>query len=381
MADWSLLPKDLLERINGHSETCFATVHFRSVCSSWPSAVPLPGSRPGLAVNTLLPIFNDNPQFKRDKHCILKKIPISLMRFQTPFDDDYLLAGVREGKSVVLATLFHFHFGYVMILITIFDIDIVICSIIETVQSYIAHNDMFPQRVAFLPLDIKDDGDFAVLAGVLGELMMYRSCDKRWMRLKGLFRIRSYRDMVSFKGKFYVVDMSGRGHVFVIEPSLEVNDIYSSNNLTSVSRRDWLSQETSSCWCSNLSQECMVVNICIRGWFRLFRFQEVDEKRWVWVIDLEDRALFLGFDWNLCYSAKKLPGMKGNCVYFNELNLADQTILVFDLGTRKTSKASEWTGDIGVFSNNYQSLMECRILTEPIPSINVFDVDSDVGSE
>ncbi|KAF2538184.1 hypothetical protein F2Q68_00019215 [Brassica cretica] len=96
MADWSLLPKDLLELISGRSQTCFEIVHFRSVCSSWRSAIPRPSYRLGLGLNSLLPVFNHKPWFKQ---CILKRIAVFLFRFQTPFGTDYLLIGVSEGES------------------------------------------------------------------------------------------------------------------------------------------------------------------------------------------------------------------------------------------------------------------------------------------
>lgn len=99
MADWSLLPKDLLELISGRSQTCFEIVHFRSVCSSWRSAIPRPSYRIGLGLNSLLPVFNHKPRFEGHMQCILKKIPVFLFRFQTPFGTDFLLIEVTDGES------------------------------------------------------------------------------------------------------------------------------------------------------------------------------------------------------------------------------------------------------------------------------------------
>lgn len=99
MADWSLLPKDILELIAGRFKTCFEIVHLRSVCSSWWCALPPKISLGSLGKRSLLPIFNDNPRFEGDEHCILKKIPVFLLRFETPFGNDYLLAAMSEKKS------------------------------------------------------------------------------------------------------------------------------------------------------------------------------------------------------------------------------------------------------------------------------------------
>lgn len=102
MADWSLLPKDLLGLINGRSsETCFEIVHFLSVCSSWRSALPPLSHGRSIGFNFLLPLFNHEPRFQGgdDTHCKLKKVQVFLLRFQTPFGADCLLVGMSQSKS------------------------------------------------------------------------------------------------------------------------------------------------------------------------------------------------------------------------------------------------------------------------------------------
>lgn len=193
--------------------------------------------------------------------------------------------------------------------------------------------------------------------------MVCRSCDKTWTKMECPFN--GYRDMVSFKGKFYVVDMRGRGHVFVIEPSLEISEIQAVTE----------SHETFDERLVISGDELLLVQRITPGaychehkhaWFRLFRLQEEkDSKRWVRVIDLEDRIVFLGDDWNLCYSAKELPGMKGNCLVFFDPKYPSE-ILVFDLGTRKTSNAfTECRGYMGAFGRNQESLLSCGVVTAP----------------
>lgn len=199
----------------------------------------------------------------------------------------------------------------------------------------------FFERVAFLPFDSEDGGDFTMVAGVLDTLMMYRSREERWIKIECPFR--SYQDMVSFKGKFYVVDKSGRGRVFVIEPSsLEVSEIHS---VTQCHECYWETLVVSG------DDELLLVQRFTPGeyhyehmhtWFRIFRLEEEEgQRRWVRVTDLEERVVFLGINWNFCYSAKEVPGVKGNCVMFIQLsNIISDGILVFDLGTRKTTQAS-----------------------------------------
>ncbi|CAH8262380.1 unnamed protein product [Arabidopsis lyrata] len=82
------------------------------------------------------------------------------------------------------------------------------------------------ERVAFLKLHSEDRRDFAVLLdGGTTNLVMYRSRNMSWTQVVDHPETCSYQDMVAFKGKFYVVDSSGWGRVFVVELSLEVTEI------------------------------------------------------------------------------------------------------------------------------------------------------------
>ncbi|KAF3502665.1 hypothetical protein F2Q69_00040410 [Brassica cretica] len=379
MADWSLLPKDLLELISGRSQTCFEIVHFRSVCSSWRSAIPRPSYRLGLGLNSLLPVFNHKPWFKQ---CILKRIAVFLFRFQTPFGTDYLLIGVSEGESGEQVLMCPFHDGSwrykdVTTLNTLSSQIIFMGFSYNVFFSFFrpsrSRTERYTKRVAFLPLDGKE---FAVVAGVIGDLMMYRSFDKGWTKLEGWFQ--AYGDMVSFKGKFYVVHTSGQGHVFVIEPSFEIteiqavtlsHEIYDDRLVVSGDELFLVQRFT-------LGMDC---NEYEHSWFRLFRLEEDGQRRWVRINDIKDRVVVLGWDWSLCCSAKELPGMKGNSVVFNEeRNHHHESIFVFDLKTMKTSNAfTEWRGYM--FGENQESLLSCGILTHRIqnPADGFYDSSSE----
>ncbi|KAF3502662.1 hypothetical protein F2Q69_00040414 [Brassica cretica] len=360
MADWSLLSKDLLELISGRSQTCFEIVHFRSVCSSWRSAIPRPSYRLGLGLNSLLPVFNHKPWFKQ---CILKRIAVFLFRFQTPFGTDYLLIGVSEGESGEQVLMCPFHDGSwrykdVTTLNTLSSQIIFMGFSYKFFFSFFrpsrSRTESYTKRVAFLPLDGKE---FAVVAVVLGDLMMYRSCDKGWTKLEGRFT--AYRDMVSFKGNFYVVDMSGQGHVFVIEPSFEITEIQAVT-LTRETYDERLVVSGDELFLVQRFTLGMDCNEYEHSWFRLFRLEEDSQRRWVRINDIKDRVVFLGCYWSLCWSAKELPGMKGNSVVFNEPNNCRESIFVFDLKTMKTSNAfTECRGYM--FGKNRASLLSCGI--------------------
>ncbi|KAL1192287.1 putative F-box protein [Cardamine amara subsp. amara] len=94
MADSSKLPTELLKLISGRLETSFEIVNFRSMCSSWRSVVPdMSDNFHQLGMKSHIPsTFNDDD-------CTLKKIPIFLLRFNTSFGFDNLLAEIRKRES------------------------------------------------------------------------------------------------------------------------------------------------------------------------------------------------------------------------------------------------------------------------------------------
>ena len=204
---------------------------------------------------------------------------------------------------------------------------------------------------------------------------MYRSCDKGWTKLEGRFT--AYRDMVSFKGKFYVVDMSGQGHVFVIEPSFEITEIQAVT-LTRETYDERLVVSGDELFLVQRFTLGMDCNEHEHSWFRLFRLEEDGQRRWVRINDIKDRVVFLGCYWSLCCSAKELPGMKGNSVVFKEPNNCRESIFVFDLKTMKTSNAfTECRGYM--FGKNRASLLSCGILTHRIqnPADGFYDSSSE----
>lgn len=174
-----------------------------------------------------------------------------------------------------------------------------------------------------------------------------------------------YQDMVSFKG-FYVVDMIGQGHVFVIEPSIKITDIqavtlshetYDERLVVSGDELFLMQRLTLGMYCND--------NEYKHSWFRLFRLEEDGQRRWVRINEIKDRVVFLGCDWSLCCSVKELPGMKGNSVVFNEPKYRHERIFVFELQTMKTSNAfTECRGYM--LGENRESLLSCEILTHRI---------------
>ncbi|AEC06484.1 F-box family protein [Arabidopsis thaliana] len=250
MADWPLLPNDLLELIMGHLETSFEIFLFRSVCSSWRSVVPPLDHSRCLGIKTHDISFNVGFSFNgrpTNEYCTLKKIPIYLVKFWTPFGDDYLLAEMRERNDgepkLLLSPLSSNGIKYGMGINKVL-FNSLTSPIIPFGQYYeITYIEKRPseyrfgfpyklewveitERVEFLKLDSEDSRDFAVLfAGRMCNLVMYRSRNMSWTQVVEHPEKYAYQDLVAFKGKFYAVDSSGRGRVFVVELSFEVTEI------------------------------------------------------------------------------------------------------------------------------------------------------------
>ncbi|CAF1717550.1 BnaC09g08940D [Brassica napus] len=178
MVDWSLLPKDLLELINGRFETCFEAVHLRSVCSLWVRPYLGRVINTDLALTTFSPFSVATLGLKAISIAYLKKNPKFLFRYQTPFDADCLIVGISQStsdkhKSVWSLPGFGFTSEYGKVLNTLSSQIIplghnyMINFNAITTMRYRTMRRNFLEKVAFLPLDSEDGGDFTLVAGVL----------------------------------------------------------------------------------------------------------------------------------------------------------------------------------------------------------------------
>ncbi|KAG7640956.1 F-box-like domain superfamily [Arabidopsis suecica] len=409
MADWSLLPNDLLELIVGHLETSFEIVLFRSVCRSWRSVVPPLDHSRCLGIKTHDISFNagfsfsdqptDQPPFKSSVDCTLKNIPIYLVKFWTPYGDDYLLAEMREREGgepkLLLSPLSSNGIKYGMGINQVL-FNSLTSPIIPFGQYYeityfkkqpIRYRYGLPyhlwnevewvetsERVEFLRLHSEDSRDFAVLfAGRMCNLVMYRSRNMSWTQVVEHPETYAYQDLVAFKGKFYALDSSGSGRVFIVDLSLRVTEI------PSVKGSQYYSKES----LVQLGEELLLVQRFIPAgrrydeyiytWFKVFRLDEGGKRKWVQVNYLNDRVIFLGARTKLCCSVHKLPGANENCIVFlasNDGSIFDNdSVLLFDLKTRRTNTAfNECKGYMGVFGANLKSLVSCGLVTIPNPT-------------
>ncbi|CAA7033001.1 unnamed protein product [Microthlaspi erraticum] len=326
MADWSLLPEDLLHVISRHLENCFDAIHARSVCSSWRSVFPFPSCL--LTSSYSLPSPFSYLLGKSIGLCTLEKCPIFLFRVRSPTASpcEIFLGGIHreeyhmeELPSPIQCSVKVRFKESDPTLMNMLD-----CQIFPLGHHYriIGWNpgdgSTEYRGVAFLPLR---GGEFAVLICYYPfDFHVLTSSEMKWTRL-GFISIAACKDVVSFRGRFYAVFRNG--DTSVIDPySLEATPLLCSPCDTKdlvLSGNDAL-----------FLVERFLDFSFLKGTGRLFgpyecRVSRLDEEagKWVEVSHLGDRVLFINGPHlgNVCCSAKELPdgcGVSGNSIVFTD---------------------------------------------------------------
>ncbi|KAL0741167.1 hypothetical protein Bca4012_082680 [Brassica carinata] len=321
MPDWTQLPEELLHIITEKLENCFSVIHARSVCSSWRSTFPFPDCllRPSYS----LPAFRDFPYVSKGL-CTLEKVPLFLFRVQTPSasPSEYLLGGVGRDESVD-----YMEFQYPI------QFSVKIPGSEPTLLN-IRNSQVFPlghqyrmmgwdpeswttkyKGVAFLPLN-KEGEEFVVLINYTMDLLVLRSSEMRWMRLKETSNAQCCH-VVAFRGRFYATFISG--DLFIFDPYklkrtpfTPSPPLRSGKYLVEAGDDELLLVENFDPF---PDAEILDFN---RLTCRVSRLDNEADK-WVEITDLGDRVLFIRDSGNVCCSAKMLPdgcGVSGNSIVF-----------------------------------------------------------------
>ncbi|XP_048633676.1 F-box/kelch-repeat protein At1g64840 [Brassica napus] len=318
--DWTQLPEELLHIITEKLEHCFNVIHARSVCTSWRSTFPFPHSllRPSYS----LPAFGDFPYVSKGL-CTLEKVPLFLFRVQTPAasPSEYFLGGVGRDECVD-----HMELQYPI------QFSVKIPGSEPTVLN-IRNSQVFPlghqyrimgwdpeswttkfKGVAFLPLN--EEGEFVVLLNYTMDLLVLRSSEMRWMRLKETSNAQC-RQLVAFKGRFYAAFINGDFFIFdpytlKRTPFTPLPLLRSSKYLVQAGDDELLLVEK-----FNPFPDAEILDFN-RFTCRVSRLDNEADK-WVEITDLGDRVLFIRDSGNFCCSAKELPdgcGVSGNSIVF-----------------------------------------------------------------
>ena len=327
IADWSLLPEELLNIISENVEDCFDIVHARSVSNSWRSTFSFPCMLRRQSYS--LPSFVNFPSESKGL-CTLEKIPLFLFRVQTPppaSASEYLLGGIGRDESEDLTEL----------------PSPVQCSVKVKIPGYeptlmnMRDGQIFPlghqyriscdskeyRSLAFLPLHKEGREEFIVLLSFGRFLLALRSSEMKWELVMG-FKAPSSDNIVTFRRRFYVTNHAGMTmiYTFSIDPLLHLTDVMPLNHTCSLVYLVPCGNDDELFLVEKFGSYSRVSNLC-RFTCKVSRLHE-ESDLWVEVSDLGDRVLFIRQQGNVSCSAKELPdgcGVSGNSILFtNELD-------------------------------------------------------------
>jgi len=373
MADWSQLPRELLDLISKHLISEIDLLRFRSVCTSWRSSIQPFNSR-----FPILPhsgISNTSWGFylsKRTIYCIgLPDLDHDLQQTHVP----WLIKVERDNplKTHLMNPLIGSEF---LPLLPNFprSLNLINFRVLELGQEYalqyISYRPnansigdsvtLYMEKVAFCSCGV--DGFVLLTVHVSGRLAVLRKGDLKWNVINELTN--PYDDVILFNGEFYAVDGSGRvvivdwetfsvkegaGAIFGGDKKFLVEcdgELLMVDKYLSLGVENELDDDDNDDGNYELDDDddCLNERAVKLEVYRL----DVGEQKWVKVKDLGDRMLFVGDNCGFSASALDFPGCRGNCVFFTGQDREDDGLIkskdvsVFDLES----------GSIGAVYNN-----------------------------
>ncbi|KAK9286207.1 hypothetical protein L1049_014591 [Liquidambar formosana] len=347
MAEWSQLPKELLDVIAQRLQTPFDILRFRSVCSTWRSAVrPKPRRLPNRF--PILPndgISNTTWGFFLSKRTIFRLGFLENSRENPtttpPSDPNGWLIKIEEANPDRMHLLNPLSRCEFKPLPTNFPrvLDLLKFSVSELGQEYVLQYmnyrpsatsmgdaaNLYMEKVVFCPefcpRSGSIDGYVLLTIHVSGKLTMFKSGEKKWTVIDDMPS--PYDDVVLFDGKFYAVDSTGRTVVVGLSSTvtLVAKSVFGGDKKYLVESGGalllvdmYLSMDPE----EDLGDGQIALYISERiVRFKVFRLDE-NEQKWVEVKSIGDRVLFLGDNSTFSASASDFSGCKGNCIYFTD---------------------------------------------------------------
>ncbi|KAK9129343.1 hypothetical protein Sjap_009830 [Stephania japonica] len=329
MADWSQLPKDLLDQIARRLNYDTDILRFRSICSSWRSIASYPPHRFPNRILLNPKSTSGQPDsgcFCLSKHLILRLgLPGStqgwLVKLEQSVPEKFLILNpLSDSRIRPLPQLFPNFLDLMGVQVTELGQEFVLRYTDNRPFSYTG--DVYKEKVIFSSNSVwSDEPDFVIMTiHVSGKLALFSFRDNVWTVIDDL--LSPYDDVIHHKGQFYAVDSAGRAVVIEVSNSLMTRDVApsvfggdkkylveSDGELLLVDRHIIADDESDS-----QSENC-VMNYTVK--FDVFKLDHVGEV-WVEVRNLGDRVLFLGDNCSFSAFASDLSGCRGNCIYFLE---------------------------------------------------------------
>ncbi|KAK1422996.1 hypothetical protein QVD17_18289 [Tagetes erecta] len=375
MADWSQLPRELLDLISKHLISETDLLRFRSVCTSWRSSIQPFNSR-----FPILPhsgISNTTWGFFLSKRTIfrigLSDLDHDLQQTHVP----WLIKVERDNpsKTHLMNPLAGSEF---LPLLPNFprSLNLINFRVLELGQEYVLQYisyrpnansigdsaTLYMEKVAFCSCGV--DGFVVLTVHVSGRLAVLKKGDLKWNVINELSQLTTpYDDVILFNGEFYAVDGCARvvivdwetmsvkevaGAVFGGDKKFLVEcdgELLMVDKYLSLGVENELDDDVDEHYefyeddNDGLNERAVKVEV-----YKL----DVGEHKWVEVKDLGDKMLFVGDNCGFSASALDFPGCKGNCVFFTGQDREDDGLIkskdvsVFDLES----------GSIGAVCNN-----------------------------
>ncbi|XVF45603.1 hypothetical protein PTKIN_Ptkin02bG0219600 [Pterospermum kingtungense] len=352
MADWSQLPQELVTLIAKHLETRFDVLRFRSVCSSWrsffpPKVYPLPKCLPTnttdrykcfeehITIDTLYLVRLPGPDHAAAACWVVNireyahHVKMGLVK---PLSDDELKPLPLKFPKVLDLTNFQvIELGHRFAARYNVDLN-------DPIMKFVC-NDQSTRQAAFLWSNTNPD-DFmmlTVLNYVVLEVVFSRSGQIQSTQLEDVDGV---QDIISFNGKFYVVELNGR--TIVVDQSLNVSFL---QLVGSPNSRMFLVQSGDNLLAVQMLFLARSVSIvshkAVR--FKIFRLDE-EAHEWDEIKSLGDQILFLGSNHAVSASASEFYWGKGNLIFYSSdhstttrySDSEHRPMFVFDFETRTT---------------------------------------------
>ncbi|TMX04184.1 hypothetical protein EJD97_011052 [Solanum chilense] len=362
---WADLPEELLVKISKCLKYSFQVGHFRAVCTSWRSAVPLFPLHKRLSIVPKY-IGSKKPQSKCMNRLVFR-LDLQQLPPSSPSPTSYLIAVAEQfnGDGQSQLHLLNPVTGSPIPISSspsnlLFPREINLnkfrVSILHK-SSLMFHphtNRYLIGKVVYLStLRQSSDGRIPKAAAVLGsgKVSLFTSNTRERVILNYLMDslVRDhnlkkpfYHDVVKYKEKWFAIDQYGRGVMVdsYSKVSLVTNPLFHPNrngyfrnhrsylvkssgdaDLFLVDRYlDKPSEQTNyaeqHAATSDDDAKQPYYDMAVR--FRVYKFEE-EEHYWKEVTNLNDKVIFVGDDasyWSYCVSAKDFPGCRGNLVYF-----------------------------------------------------------------
>ncbi|PNY07727.1 F-box family protein [Trifolium pratense] len=362
IADWSKLPKELLQIISEKLNCEFHELRFRSVCSSWrSSSIPPKNHLLNLPSKFPYPSKNNNntstyPIFKRT--IFLINPPPNQQQQQTlnPWlikigldsrGRTSLWNPLSRDKQLRLRFQLPHYFDFNQLSLFKLGHEFVIGDFpsVYPNESYSTENSHFMKKVVAYDdtLNSGNDRSCSVLLTIhiSGKLAIFRSGDQQWMIMPEM-PPNPYTDVCVFNGRPIAVDSAGRTVVVGSDLSLDLvaeavfggdtkylvesdgelllvdkysNRVGQFRQFRQFERSDYEQSDLFSFGADDERDYVIGIERAVR--FDVFRLDEND-KKWVKLTNLGDRVLFLGKDCAFSVKASNLPMANGNCLIFRD---------------------------------------------------------------